>query len=214
MILINLLPEAYREKSKTPIKYMAAVAASVAINGSLLAFWAWTAFGVAAEVKSELTVLKDTKAGLEPQVNYHRELEAESKIFQSREQLLDRITSSRVGWTRKLDELIELVNRGGEEKYLVWFKDLEARVEDNARNNAFGHLKAEGHTAESFSQVANFLEDVSEHKFSDVFGPPRPPEGSAATTDEGLFPAKVWTFPLQVDLKSPEERKELRKGNS
>ena len=214
MILINLLPEAYREKRKTPLKYMAAVAATVAVNGSLLAFWAWTAFGVAAEVSSELAVLKDTKAGLDPQVNYHRELEAESKVFQARGQLLDRITSSRVGWTRKLDELIELVNRGGEEKYLVWFKDLEARVEDNARGTAFGHLKAEGYTAESLSHVANFLEDVSEHEFSDVFGPPRAPEGQSATTDEGLFPANVWTFPLQVDLKSPEERKELRKGTS
>ncbi len=214
MILINLLPEAYREKSKTPVKYMAGVAASVSICGSLLAFWAWTAFGVAAEVRSQLTVLSDTKAGLEPQVNYHRELEAESKIFQAREQLLDRITSSRVGWTRKLDELIELVNRQGEENYLVWFKDLEAQVQDNARSKVYGRLKAEGHTAESLSHVANFLEDVSQSKLRDVFGPPHAPEGSASETDEGLVPAKIWTFPLHLDLKSPEERKELRKGTS
>ena len=212
MILINLLPDEYREKSKTPLKYMAAIAGSVAVNGTLLAFWAWTAFGVSAEVKSELTVLRDTKAGLEPQVNYHKELEAESKVFEAREQLLDRITSSRVNWTRKLDELIELVNRGGDEKYLVWFKDLTAEATDGGRGNKFGRLKAEGHTAESFSHVANFLEDVGESEFSDIFGPYHPPEGSASTTDEGLIPSKIWTFPLELDLKSPEERKKLREG--
>ena len=51
MILIDLLPDEYRQKRRTPIKYMAAVMAAVALNGSLLAWWGWTAIGVAAEVK-------------------------------------------------------------------------------------------------------------------------------------------------------------------
>jgi Tfp pilus assembly protein PilN len=212
MILINLLPDGYRERNKTPIKFMVAVSSAVALNGTLLAFWAWTAFGVAAEMKSELAVLQDTKAGLEPQVAYHQELKKESGIFEAREKLLHRITSTRVNWTRKLDELVGLVNSGGEEKYLVWFDDLNVEVQENTRSKAFGRLKAEGHTAESFTHVANFLEDVAESKFSDVFGPPRAPEGSASETDEGLVPSKIWTFPLELDLKSPKERRALRGG--
>lgn len=212
MILINLLPEGYREKAKTPIKYMAAVAGSVAVNASLLAFWAWTAFGVAAEVKSELTVLRDTKAGLEPQVAYHKELETESKVFESREDLLRRITSERVSWTRKIDELIDIVNEGGDEKYLVWFDGLSIEQKKNSRNDSHGKFKADGHTAESFSHVANFLEDVENSTFCDVFSPPRPPEGTASETDEGLIPSKIWTFPLELELKSPDERLKVREA--
>ena len=85
MILINLLPAEYRQKRRTPLKFMLAVAASVAINTSLLAWWGWTAFGVAAEVKSELAVLQDTEEGLRAQVDYHNELEKESKQFERRE---------------------------------------------------------------------------------------------------------------------------------
>jgi len=207
MILINLLPQGYREKARTPFKYMLTVAASVAINASLLAFWAWTAFGVAAEVKSELTVLRDTQNGLEPQVKYHQELETESRVFEAREDLLARITSERVSWTRKVDELIDLVNEGGDEKYLVWFDGLSVEQKQNARSDSYGKFKADGHTAESFSHVANFLEDVEQSPFGDDFDPPRPPEGTASETDEGLSPSKIWTFPLELDLRSPELRK-------
>jgi len=42
MILINLLPQSYRQKKKTPLRFMAVTAASVAVNASLLAYLAWT----------------------------------------------------------------------------------------------------------------------------------------------------------------------------
>ena len=54
MILINLLPEQYHQKKRTPLKFWAAVAASGAINGSLLAYFAWTVLGVAAVIASRL----------------------------------------------------------------------------------------------------------------------------------------------------------------
>ena len=75
MILINLLPPEYRQKRQTPIKFMIAIALAVAVNASLVAYWGWTAFGVAAEVKSEVAVLQDTSDGLDPQVAYHESLD-------------------------------------------------------------------------------------------------------------------------------------------
>jgi hypothetical protein len=94
MILINLLPDEFRQKRRTPVKLLLAVTASAAVNGSLVAWWAWTAFGVAAEVKSELAVLQDQRAGLDPQVAYHRDLEKESKVFEAREQMLKTSSST------------------------------------------------------------------------------------------------------------------------
>ena len=209
MILINLLPDEYREKKRTPVKLMLAVSASVAINASLAAYWAWTAFGVAAEVKSELAVLQDTKAGLDPQVAYHRDLEKESTLFESREEMLKQITSTRVSWTRKLDELIDVINSGGDgEKYLIWLDGITVDQKENQRSKQYGKLKASGFSgSKDFAHVANFLEDIEQSPFLADFLPPAPPEGSQNTKDEGLVPSEVWSFPLELNLKSPEERK-------
>ena len=213
MILINLLPAEYRQKRRTPLKYMMAVAASVAINASLLAWSGWTAFGVAAEVKSELAVLEDTAEGLKPQVTYHRSLEAESNLFRSREETLRTITGGRVIWTQKIDQLVELINRGGEEKYLIWLDDLTVDQKAQRSKKSGGKLKAGGNSgSENFAHVANFLEDVEESDFVQDFGKPAPPEGSETKVDENLMPATVWGFDLELDLKSPEERNAAAKA--
>ena len=208
MILINLLPDEYRQKSRTPIKFMAATLAAVAVNGSLVAFLAWKALGVAAEVRSELTVLSDTKAGLDPQVAYHKDLENESKLFKSREDTLHKITESRVAWTQRVDQLMDIINDGGDgEKYLVWIDDLNAEIKENTRSASFGTLKATSHSgSNSFAHVANFLDDVEASPLSDVFGKPAPPSGTVTAKDEGYVPSVIANFKLEMDLKAPKER--------
>ncbi len=208
MILINLLPEHYRQKKRTPFKFMAATAATVAVNASLLAWWAWTAFGVAAEVRSEVVVLEDTKAGLEPQVEYHKELDKESKLFETREEALKKVTSNRVSWTRQVDQVVEVINAGGDgEKYLVWLDDLSVDTKENQRANTYGKMKAAGHSGSSnFAHVANFLEDVEESELARFFFKPYPPSGTVQTKDEDLMPAEITNFPLEMDLKAPQDR--------
>jgi len=208
MILINLLPDEYRQKRRTPVKLLLAVAAVVAVNGTLAAYWAWTAFGVSAEVRSELTVLQDQRASLDPQVAYHRELEKESKLFEAREKTLKEITVKRIPWTRKLVELIDVVNVGGDgEKYLVWLDDLTIDQKESARTKSYGTFKATAHSgSSSFAHIANFLDDVERSQFCEDFQKPAPPEGSQTSKDEGLMPAEVWNFELQLALKAPEER--------
>jgi len=209
MILINLLPDEFRQKKRTPVKLLLAITASVAVNGSLAAYWAWTAFGVAAEVKSELAVLQDQKAGIDPQVTYHHDLEKESQLFDAREEMLKKITANRISWTRKVDELIDVVNVGGDgEKYLVWLDDLNVDQKENARSKSYGSLKASGHSGStSFAHVANFLDDLERSPFCEDFNRPAPPEGSQSSKDEGLMPSEIFNFPLEVTLKPPEERR-------
>ncbi len=40
-----------------------------------------------------------------------------------------------------------------------------------------------------------------------VFHEPGSPEGSLNDADDGLIPAINWSFPLSLELRSPEERK-------
>jgi Tfp pilus assembly protein PilN len=210
MIKINLLPDEYRRKNRTPLKLMLAVSAGVAANSVLLSWYAWLAFGVAAEIESERAVLQTELDGLNPQVTYHKSLEGEQKRYAAREKTLGAITASRINWTRKVDELITIINSGGEgERHFVWLDDLTVMQTTSARANTAGSFKASGHSgSDNFAQVANFLEDLERSSFIEDFLPPAPPEGTQTLVDNDLIPPVVWAFPLALDLKTPEERQQ------
>jgi hypothetical protein len=209
MILINLLPPEYRQKRRTPVKMLLGVAACAAINASLLAYLAWTAFGVSAEIKSELSILNDSMANLKPQIEYHEALSQENKLFDSREKTLADVTIKRVSWTEKVDQLIDLIHEGGttEQEYLIWLDGLEANTEINDRKKSYGMVKAGGSSgSENFSALATFLDDVQASPLARDFIRAANPEVPTKTIDETLVPAVVWNFPFQLDLRSPEER--------
>jgi Tfp pilus assembly protein PilN len=210
MIRINLLPEEYRKKARTPVKMLLAVAGAVSINAALLAWWGWAALGVQSEIESEKAVLQTEMDGLTPQVTYYQSLDGESKQYKSREQTLTSITKSRISWTRKLDELVDVVNRGGDgQRHLIWLDDLQVQQINESVGTAknYGSVRANGHSgSDKFAQVANFLEDLEASPFVSDFQPPAPPEGTQTLIDETLMPPVAWSFPLSLSLKSPEER--------
>ena len=209
MILINLLPPEYRQKRQTPLKLMVAIALAVAVNASLVAYWGWTAFGVAAEVRSEVAVLQDTSDGLDPQVAYHETLEKESAIFQSREEMLGTITAARISWTQQTDQIVDLIHEGGDgdTEYLVWLDDLSVDTKENSRAKSWGKMKAMGHSgSDEFADVANFLEDVEFSGLSNYFQKPAPPEGAVGKEDKTVFPPVVYNFPFELNLKEPKKR--------
>jgi hypothetical protein len=180
----------------------------VALNAGLASWWGWTVFGVRAKVESERTTLQLEMDGLSPQVAYYHQLETESKQYKSREKTLASITSSRISWTRKLDELIDVANAGGDgSRHLVWLDGLTATQVTDATGKNFGSVRAGGHSgSEKFAQVANFLEDLEISAFVDDFQKPSPPEGTQTLIDETLVPPIAWSFPLALSLKSPEDR--------
>jgi hypothetical protein len=215
MITINLLPEEYRRSRRTPLRMLAVIAAAVAINGSLIAWWSWTAFGVKAELDSRLSVLKSDMDALRPQVEYHRALERENKEFQSRESTLGQITMGRTLWTEKLDQLIDVINRGGDgEKYLIWMDDLNFIPRVDQRRGTVGTLRAEGHSGSgNFAHVANFLEDLERSDFAKGFLIARSPQGSLSNRNPELIPSETWSFPIELHMRAPEQRPASRNAS-
>lgn len=215
MIRINLLPEEYRRKARTPLKVMAAVSAAVAANGLLIAWLGWLTLGVAAEVSSEKSVLQTESDGLAPQVRYHKDLDAEQKSYAARESTLANITRNRISWTRKLDELISVINSGSDgQRHHVWLSSLTIAQNNDPKARSAGELKAGGFSgSEGFAQVANFLEDVERSDFARDFMPPAFPEGSVSQVDKELVPSVVWSFPLSMNLKTPDERAKAREAS-
>lgn len=208
MIRINLLPEEFHKKAKTPVKLLLAFALMITVNGCLLAYWGWAAFAVAGSIESERSTIQLEMDGLSPQVAYHKSLEGEAAFHKSREDTLTDITKSRISWTRKIDELIDVVNRGkGGERHLIWFNDLHVLQAHDPRTKNYGTITASGHSGSSiFAQVADFLDDLETSPFITDFNKPAAPEGNQAITDEELVPSTVWAFPLRLALKSPDDR--------
>lgn len=207
MIRINLLPESYRKTSRTPIKLMACIAGIVAINAGLTAWLGYVHYNVEKLVEGEKSSVEMEMGGLKPQLDYYASLETESKQYKSREQTLASIERSRICWTKKLDELIDVCSRGGDgERHLVWFDDLQVVQNLDPKAKVPGTVSASGHSgSEKFAQVANFLEDLEASSFIADFEPPAPPEGTQTQVDETLVPPVAWAFPLKLKMKPRDD---------
>ena len=209
MISVNLLPEGYRRRARSPLGMIAAISAAVLLNTSLFAYWGYLHFGVSANVATTRDVLQADLDGLKWQVDYHKSLEAEIKTRSKREQTLAQITKNRVLWTKTLDELIDIVHTGREGvDHFIWFDDLQAKVQMDKRDH--GSITGKGVSgSEDYGQVANFLEDLEDESLStltEIFDRPEDLQASINRADETLIPSVTWSFPLRMALLSPEDR--------
>lgn len=212
MITINLLPDEYKKAKRSSLKALAVIAAFVAVDATLAAWWAWTSFGVQAEVESRLSVLQADAATQRPQVEYYRSLEKESKQFASREATLSQITASRISWTEKVDQLIDVIHRGGDkDKYLVWLDDLNVVQKADAKAGTLGTLRADGHSGSAnIAHMANFLDDLAASDFARGFLPPKPPQGKLSETEPDFIPSENWSFPLEFQIRAPATATETK----
>ncbi|MBM3989078.1 MAG: hypothetical protein FJ294_14110 [Planctomycetes bacterium] len=209
MMRVNLLPEQHRRRARTPLKVFGLVVAFVALTSLLASWYGWLAYGVMNEVHSELSGLQADAEGLQRQIDYHKQLDGERKRFAGREEALAGVTKTRVLWTRKIDELIGVINAGDDgRRHFVWLDDLVVSQSSDPRASSPGQLKAAGHSGSPhFSQVADFLEDLERSSFLEDFLPPSPPEGTQTDPDPELVPAVVWNFPLALQLRPRESAK-------
>ena len=213
MITINLLPDEYRRKAGSPIGVIAAIAAAALVNASLIAYYGYLEFGTSANIETTRSVLQLDLDGLKPQVVYHKTLEKEIQTRSAREKTLSEITRNRVLWTKTLDELLDVVHAGREGiEHFVWLEDIDVKLESGggSSRSGYGTLKAAGHSgSEDYDQVANFLEDIEDREISDlwrIFGKPQAPQARINDADEDLIPSVNWSFPLTIDVLSPDER--------
>lgn len=203
MIHINLLPEAYRQK-RTPLRWLIAVCAIVALDATLLSCWTWSEFGVRLAVQAELDVLELEMAGIQPQLAHHRALERERGRHAQREKTLREIASESISFTAKLDQLVDVVTQGDRDgRHTIWFTSLDADIRGGKNGDRGGNLRAGGVSgSERFACVADFLDDLVTSPFCEGLGDPAPPEGSVSLVDSELVPPVVWSFPLELALNA------------
>jgi Tfp pilus assembly protein PilN len=219
MITVNLLPPEYRRRDRTPLRVFGALVGGVVLTTSIGVYYANTHFGELASVEAALTEINNEFTDLSPQIGHHDSLVREKADYKARADTIHLISSSRISWTKKIDELIDIVNAGeprdvGGDGYLVWFDKLSIQQDPLAAAGKRKRRKGASTMAGScdvagkcasrhMSSVTHFLGDLqTNEEFYRIFGPIEDPRSQLdESSDERLEPSHVLTFPIKMGIK-------------
>lgn len=201
MIRVNLLPVEYRKAEGPPLARVAVVVAGAILVTSALGGWGYVHFGVLAEAESRRDQLQQDLEQLRQQAERSKSLLREYTEYQRRRDTIEKIGSSRILWSRKLDEFGDIIhNKGDQKDYLVWLSSVRTSAGRGA-DSPVG-LQFQGLCAGSLSNLSDFNKRIKDTKeFFEDFNRISPPAGTQKTFGDGKFPAVGWDFSFELDHK-------------
>ena len=232
MITINLLPQEYRKKERTPMVILLPVLGGIATVLSAIAVAAYVHFVWLAEVTNDRQTLDQTMAQKKPLLAYEKNLLAEESEFKKRADTITSIASGRILATRILDEFVDVLVAGddrGEEGWLVHLKDLsltpaKAGAASRRRKGrgaakkgpkpggelAFkGLALADRDVLAKFNYMHAFLQKSETYRLNyiDITDP----KGRMEHFADDLRPRRAWTVDQKATLKDPSDVLAARK---
>ncbi|MFN0207553.1 MAG: PilN domain-containing protein [Planctomycetota bacterium] len=201
MITVNLLPEDFRRRERTPIRIFAATVAAAVVVAGMSAVVAYLWFGKLATAEDLVARLEEDRTALEPQLKHHGALTVEITETKKWQQALLELRNSKIPWSAKLDQFIDLVSQTGDQgKYLMWFSDFNVQQSiDNKQSG--GTVFAKGMSAgDDVGKVATFIGDIKRHDFFKEFSNISGPEGKVSDSE-------VVEFPVTLTLAARDPKK-------
>jgi Tfp pilus assembly protein PilN len=207
MITINLLPKDFREREKTPIRIFIATVAAAALVAGTGGTYAYLHFGQLASEEQSLARLNDDRQALEPQLKHHSALTGEIADKEKWQQAIRDLRNNRIPWSRKIDQLIDLVSQSGDQnRYLVWFTDLNITQTVDGKASG-GTLSGKGMSAgDDVGKVALLFGDVRRHEFAKGFATISEPEGKVAEGSNSSN-SNVVEFPITLGIAARDPKK-------
>jgi Tfp pilus assembly protein PilN len=203
MIRVNLLPPEYRKAEGTPIGRFVALTLGVFLTATAMSVWGYVHFGMLAEVRDRRAQMEDEVVNLQALAERSQALLAEFKEYQRRRQTIEDIDTNRILWSRKLDQLADLIhNKGDTDRHFVWLSDVRSSA--SRRPDSGGLLKISGWSGgNELESLADFNEDVrdSGEEYFDDFLALDPPRGDQVRFSDGRLPVLAWRFTMGMDLK-------------
>lgn len=200
MIKVNLLPPEYRKVEGTPVARLATTIAGVFLVACAAGVWGYVHMAVLAQVREEREQKEFDLASLKAQAERSQSLLREFKEYQRRRETIEKIGASRNLWSKKLDELADLIhNKGDTKRHLVWLAAIRTQ---QGRGNSPCRLVFNGWSGGDYSRLSGFNADIKKDEtfFQDFYGVD-PPEGKETTIDDDAIPNKAFTFTFGLDLK-------------
>jgi Tfp pilus assembly protein PilN len=205
MLKINLLPNEYKQAEKTPAGSYLIVAACTFLAVSSVCCVAFLYFGVLKSAETMRDIAKEQYENLLPMAKYADDLDAEKKEYIKRSEVIKDIERTRILWTKKIDQLMEVINNQGDTKrHWVWLKDLKVRM-TGTRDPG---LELKGfEVGDQYEQLSSFNEDLKNHDlFKDDFYAISNPTG-AITLNDDMIPCSAIEFSWTLKLKDKSAEK-------
>ena len=216
MTRINLLPQDYRKRTATPLGVLLPTVGAITVVLVLGFGWAWLHFAELAKVEGVRTDLEATLQSKGPSLAYVAALKEEHADFENRKSTIKEIASSRVLWTKKLDELFDIAtNDDGGAQYLIWLSSLEVKPPSvgggRGRTAALGEtLTMKGHCFADKAPLQKYNQFHAAIKHSDFFrdfATLDDPAGKAVEFDDKLKPSSAWAMDLTLSMRPRDPQK-------
>jgi hypothetical protein len=214
MTRINLLPQDYRKKTATPLAVLLPTVGSITLVLLLGFGWTWLHFAELAKVEGDRAELETQLQSKAPMLAYAAALKSEHAEFETRTSTIKEIASSRVLWTKKLDELFDIATNDDQgSQYLIWLNSLEVRPPQGVGGRVAGKaapgetLTMKGHCFAEKNPLQHYNLFHAAIKHSDFFrdfAGLDDPSGKAVEFDDKLKPASAWAMELTLQMKGRE----------
>ncbi|MEQ8766225.1 MAG: hypothetical protein RL885_20090 [Planctomycetota bacterium] len=205
MIRINLLPDELRRADRTSPQVFVTLLVGVTLVCSAGAFFAKMRFGTLEQALAEKDQVNLQWNQVKGHAQHADNLTAEMQDYNRRHDTIQKIGNSRILWTRKLDQLVSIVdNHGDTDRHWIWLDSLRATA---GTDKGGGSLVLAGFSGTSeLSRLSNFHEDLLGGDFFGDFVSIDNPGGSVQKFP-GLYPDAAWQFNYTLHLKNPEASK-------
>lgn len=206
MIRVNLLPVEYRKADGPPVGRVVSLVLGAFCLASAVGGWGYVHFGMLSEEENKRIALEEELSQIKQQAERSQSLLREFTEYQRRRETIEKIAAQRILWSRKLDELADIIhNKGDQKDYLVWLSTVRSMAGRGAESPIA--LSIQGLCGGSLTNLSAFnykLKDTRE--FSEDFSRVDPPAGVQKPLDDKKFPNVAWDFTFTLDHKSPTWR--------
>jgi Tfp pilus assembly protein PilN len=123
---------------------------------------AYLYFGFLKEAETARDIAKEQYDNLAPMAKYADDLEREKLEYMKRSDVIKEIETTRILWTKKLDQLMAVVNNNGDiDRHWVWLKELKIAMGGSRVNG----MNVKGFTVgDQYEQLSNFNEHLKQHE--------------------------------------------------
>jgi hypothetical protein len=217
VITINLLPPEYRKPESTPVgRFLAIVVGAVLVTSGLgvYGYVHYSKLRAAREVREATEAnYKNKKA----QQDMSRALAEEIKAYEARRATIQEVAGSRILWSRKLDEFLDILHNGGDKnEYFVWLSGMKvspARDSGRGKPTSGGEMSFAGYCAGTeLTKVTNLRNKIRKDEFYKDFKYLSPPNWQVERFNDGREPAAAGKFNFQLTLKPLDWRRAAKQG--
>lgn len=210
MIKVNLLPHEYRKVERTPILRFVTIVCGVILSASAIGAFLYVHFGMLVETQLERQQLEDAYHTKKKEADRSKELLREAQEYQKRRDTIEKIGTERIVWSRKIDELCDIVhNKGDTKRHVVWLNTIRTVGAQRApRGSKKKQVSPGGLYFKGFSggsevhRLSDFHLDVKNSDFYEDFTSIDNPEGDVVYFNDDRVPKSAWQFDFNLFLKA------------